>query len=255
MSAFVSELRAELRSRVHLVLWLTLSLVVSVSGPFGSHSHFSLIGRVLFWAPVLAVGVFLSIGVRGFVHGKLGLTDFRRGAVLATALVCLLICPPLFLLVSTLFSGNQPPLAQFQEIVLLVASVSLGVCSLSMAVVEPPQPDMDVPELAVQSAPDSRLLHRLDPELRGALWAISVRDHYVDVLTERGTTSLLMRFSDAMAEAGVAGAQVHRSHWVAWDAVEAPVAEGTRLFLQLKSGARVPVSKNHRLKLELHGLV
>lgn len=255
MSAFVAELQAELRSKVHLVLWLTLSLVVSVSGPFGSHGHFNLFERVLFWTPVLGAGVLLSIGVHGFVHGKLGLIDFRRGAVLATALVCLLICPPLFLLVTGLFPGQQPPGVLFQELVLLVASVSLGVCSLRMSVVEPAAIVTPSPEVSVPAQMESRLLDRLDPELRGALWAISVRDHYVDVQTERGTASLLMRFSDAIAEAGVPGAQVHRSHWVAWGAVEAPVPEGTKLFLQLKSGARVPVSKNHRPKLEARGLV
>lgn len=255
MSAFGSEFRAELRSKVHLVLWLTLSVAVSVSGPFGSHSHLNLFERVVFWTPVLGVGVLLSIVVRGFVHGKLGLTDFRRGAILTTVLVCLLICPPLFLLVSVSFPANQPPTVLFQEIAVLVASVSLGVCSLRMAAADPPDLPAPLPELMPQGDVESRLLQRLAPELRGALWAISVQDHYVDVQTEHGTASLLMRFSDAVAEAGVPGAQVHRSHWVAWTAVDATEPEGTKLFLRLKSGLRVPVSKNHRPKLEARGLL
>ncbi|MEM6374550.1 MAG: hypothetical protein AAF727_17510, partial [Pseudomonadota bacterium] len=47
-----------------------------------------------------------------------------------------------------------------------------------------------------------RLLNRLPAEQRGALIRISVRDHYVDIVTVQGVTSLLMRFSDAMAELG-----------------------------------------------------
>ena len=67
--------------------------------------------------------------------------------------------------------------------------------------------------------------------------------------------SLLLRFSDAIAEVEEEGAQVHRSHWVAWAAVEAVERDGIKLFLRLKSGARVPVSKNNREKLEARGLI
>lgn len=251
MPAFVSEVRAELRSKVHVVLWLTTSLVVAVSGPFGSHGQLNLFQRILFWMPLLGLGVLISIGVRAFVHGKLGLADFRHGSVLSTLLVCLLICPPYFLLIAASFAGNAPTLSLLLEIVLLVSSISLGVCALRMSV----EPDVP-PEPGDQIfAPESRLLQRLEPQQRGVLWAISVRDHYVDVLTGQGTASLLMRFGDAVAEAGVDGAQVHRSHWVAWDAVEAVEREGAKLFLRLKSGARVPVSKNHRDKLDARGLI
>ena len=106
-----------------------------------------------------------------------------------------------------------------------------------------------------EPAPEPRLVQRLDPGLRGPILSISVRDHYVDVMTGHGTASLLMRFGDAIAEAGVAGAQVHRSHWVAWDAIDTVEREGAKLFLRLKPGMRVPVSKNHRDKLELRGLI
>ncbi len=248
ISAFVSEVWADLRLKEYIVLWLTLSLVVSVSGPFGSHGQFSLLQRILFWTPVLGLGVLVSIGVRAFVQRKLGLEGCRPCALFAAALACTLICPPLFVLVSSVFPSDLPPLVLFQEIVLLVGSVSLGAYSLRMAVTE-------TPKTARLPQQESRLIQRLDPSLRGELWAISVRDHYVDVLTERGMASLLLRFSDAMAESEAEGAQVHRSHWVAWAAVESVERDGIRLFLRLKSGGRVPVSKNHRDKLEARGLI
>ena len=238
----------ELRLKEFIVLWLTLSLVVSVAGPFSSHEQFTLFERILFWTPVLGLGVLVSSAVRAFVHVKLGLETCRTCALVATALACTLICPPLFALVSTVFPSDLPPAGLFQEIVLLVGSVSLGAYSLHMAVTE-------TPKSAPPDEPESRLIQRLDPSLRGALWAISVRDHYVDVLTERGMASLLLRFSDAMAEAEAEGGQVHRSHWVAWAAVEAVERDGIKLFLRLKSGARVPVSKHHRDKLEARGLI
>ncbi len=249
MSAFVSEFKAMVQSKVHIVLWLTLSLVVAVSGPFGSHDQLNLLQRLVFWTPLLCLGVLISIGMRTFVHGVLGFVSYRHGSFLATALVCALVSPPLFFLIPAAFNGNALTVSFFVEIVLLVGSVSLGVCALRV---------LAEPDLATTPQPpmsDQRLMQRLAPDLRGPLLAISVRDHYVEVLTAQGNSSLLMRLGDAMAEAGVDGAQVHRSHWVAWNAVVAVERDGPKLLLRLTSGAQVPVSKNHRAKLEARGLI
>ena len=99
-------------------------------------------------------------------------------------------------------------------------------------------------------------MQRIDPHLRGKLLAISVQDHYVDVYTSAGKARVLLRLSDAIAEADpVEGTQVHRSHWVAWQAVEAVEREGLKMFLRLTDGLRVPVSKNHRDKVEERGFL
>jgi DNA-binding LytR/AlgR family response regulator len=147
--------------------------------------------------------------------------------------------------------------AGWAELILLVGSITLGISSLRHSI--QPMIPATAPETlteTVESGPLPRLIERLDPDLRGKLQSISVRDHYVDVSTSLGVGSLLMRFSDAISEVWpVEGAQVHRSHWVAWDAVEAVEREGGKLFLRLPSGARIPVSRNHRDKLEARGLV
>lgn len=60
---------------------------------------------------------------------------------------------------------------------------------------------------------------------------------------------LLMRLADAIAETGGdTGMQVHRSHWVAYGAVEGLEREAgktPRLILVMSDGARVPVSRSH----------
>lgn len=64
-----------------------------------------------------------------------------------------------------------------------------------------------------------------------------------------------MRFADAILEAeGEAGAQIHRSHWVAWWAVKGVERDGGRLFLRMCPELRLPVSKTHVGKLEEGGL-
>jgi DNA-binding LytR/AlgR family response regulator len=83
---------------------------------------------------------------------------------------------------------------------------------------------------------------------------VSVRDHYVDVLTDKGKASLLMRFSDAIAETSPEpGARVHRSYWVAWAAVAATERSGATLRLRLTDGTLVPVSRAQRATVEARG--
>jgi len=90
-----------------------------------------------------------------------------------------------------------------------------------------------------------RLLRRVPPHKHGRLIRLAVNDHYVDVITDAGTTSLLMRFSDAIVEAdGVRGLQVHRSHWVAFDHISSVRRAGGRLLLIMSDGLQVPVSKS-----------
>ncbi len=246
MAAFLAEVKADLRSHVPLVLWILTAFCLALMGPFGSYGVLSFGERLLFWSPVMAIVIAMATAIRALVYGTLGLTDFRRGAVLITLLFCLVVCPPLYLMFQTLFAVGNGELPSFWEIVLLVGSLSLGVCSL---------------RLSVQSAAPaavglSRLMQRMEPSVRGELLSISVRDHYVDVCTSRGQVSLLMRFGDAMADASpVDGVQVHRSHWVAWDAIAAVESADGRAVLRLKRGETIPVSRSHREKLEARGLL
>lgn len=168
--------------------------------------------------------------------------------------MCVVFCPPLHVVLKWMFADSGLPIPGLGEIMLLTASLSLGICSLRISIDSKPEPVLPA---AMESAPPlpelapPRLLQRLEPCLHGRLWSISVRDHYVDIRTEKGKVSLLMRFSDAMSEAEPEpGAQVHRSHWVAWEAVEKVERDGAKMRLWLRSGEAVPVSRNHRGKVD-----
>lgn len=256
MSAFKQELLSDIRTKVPLIVWVVLTLLLAQVGPFGSYGIFSFGGRLLFWAPLLALGIGLSTAVRAYVYGTLGLRDFRRGSVLIAVLISALISPPLYMVVVTLFEGRLPSLPGLGEIAVVVFSVTLGVCAVRISTFPLAPQAGSEPVVTVSPAPvQSRLMDRIEPCLQGPLIAISVRDHYVDVWTDRGQSSLLLRFGDAVKEAEPTdGAQVHRSHWVAWSAVEAVERDGGRITLLLRKGIRVPVSKNHRAKLEPRGL-
>ena len=100
---------------------------------------------------------------------------------------------------------------------------------------------------AAAEAPEALcpLLERVPGPGIGALWAISSDNHYVALRGSQGTHSVLLRFSDALRETGaVAGAQVHRSHWVADAAVASLRRDGARATLVLHDGHEIPVSRS-----------
>ena len=65
------------------------------------------------------------------------------------------------------------------------------------------------------------------------------------VKTSRGRELVLLRFSDAMQQAGTSGLQVHRSHWVADEFVTSVNRDNGKLTLTLGDGTEIPVSRTY----------
>jgi hypothetical protein len=90
----------------------------------------------------------------------------------------------------------------------------------------------------------ARLITRLNPRLGGEVLALQGEDHYVRVHTDQGSELLLMRLGDAIAELdGLDGERVHRSWWVARQAVAEARMDGRRACLVLTNGLEVMVSR------------
>lgn len=99
------------------------------------------------------------------------------------------------------------------------------------------------------------LVAALPPERRGRLLAFAAEDHYLRVFTDRGEDLILRRFADAIAEVGaIDGLRVHRSWWVARDAVTGTERDGERMMLRLSNGVGVPVSRTYLLTVREAGL-
>lgn len=241
-------------------LWALSTLLAAISGPLGSYENCTFPHRLLLWGVWIGLFLLIATGIRAFVHGVLNLRDFSRGGPLIAVLVAMLISFPVNAMNLNAMLGPEGAhyiTASWGEIAATVFLMSLGLAAYQAQFLRGAEGGMaqDAPEpVAKPEVP--RLLLRLDPALRGELIQISVRDHYVDVRTTAGSSTLLMRFSDAIAEAApVEGAQVHRSHWVAWDRVTGVDRRGSKLDLQLGTHGSVPVSRNHRDKLEARGLI
>jgi hypothetical protein len=107
------------------------------------------------------------------------------------------------------------------------------------------------------SATPPKFLERLPLKLRGGeVWAVEAEDHYLRLHTSKGQDLILMRLSDAIAELeGIEGMQVHRSWWVARDAITDAKRGDGRATLTLEDGSEVPVSRTYASQLREKGWI
>jgi DNA-binding LytR/AlgR family response regulator len=76
--------------------------------------------------------------------------------------------------------------------------------------------------------------------------ALEAEDHYLRVHTTLGSDLILMRLSDAIAAMRPdLGLQVHRSWWVAHDAILEFGRSEQRTYLKLTNGLLVPVGRTY----------
>lgn len=102
----------------------------------------------------------------------------------------------------------------------------------------PPEPAQ--PSTQFEAHP---LQARLPAHLRGAILCLQTEDHYIRIHTPYGSALVLMRMGDAVAAMGGMGMRVHRSWWVARDAVKSCTRNGRTLRIELANGLVVPVSQ------------
>ncbi len=252
-------------SRVTLVCWFVISVWVSMAGPFGTYEGLDLLHRAVFWGGLIALGIVLGVFFRLLVTMGMGLTGFWPSASMISALNTMAFTPPLDFLVNRLPMSEPREVPTLLELALFVFLLTFGVAIVRFSLrlspfvgasADPVPQTGGAPGTAAPQPALPRLLQRLDATLHADLVTIAVRDHYVDVRTRAGSASLLMRLADAVAETeGVDGAQVHRSHWVAWNAVATVEQARGSLALRLYDGHLVPVSRANRTKLEARGLI
>jgi hypothetical protein len=90
------------------------------------------------------------------------------------------------------------------------------------------------------------ILRRVSEENCGDLLALQAQEHYVMVYTENGSELINYSFGNALEDLDPqAGMRVHRSWWVAFDAVANMERVDDNWQLQLKNGLTAPVSRSH----------
>ncbi|MFV0322054.1 MAG: LytTR family DNA-binding domain-containing protein [Alphaproteobacteria bacterium] len=86
-------------------------------------------------------------------------------------------------------------------------------------------------------------LKNIDPQ---DILIIKAEEHYISVQNATETELILYRFSDALLEVDNAlnGQQVHRSWWIAQDAMQALEQDGRKAWIITTNGKKVPVSRS-----------
>lgn len=101
----------------------------------------------------------------------------------------------------------------------------------------------DEPRLPAES--EAAFMSLLPPDKRGRLLLLKSELHYLQVMTDQGSSLILYNLGDAIDQLPPAlGIMVHRSYWVALDAIEKLEKRGRQGELSLRNGQRVPVSRN-----------
>lgn len=230
--------------------WLAIAgaaLLLGLVGPFGTYGGLTLPARLAYWAvTVLATYLTGLVCVFLLAHlispaSPLGMTRLGLAGAVAGVPVAAIV----WLINWVVFAWPDGAAIGFVPLVFYCIVIS-GLVSVLIAVFSR---DYEMARAAGDAAgvpQRPRILDRLPPAKRGRLRHLSVQDHYVDVRTDRGGALLLMRLQDAVAETeGVEGLRIHRSHWVASDAVAEAVRRDGRLFLRLDDGTELPVSRSY----------
>lgn len=260
MTTWFEEWKAAVFAPAACVIWPALSLIVAIAGPFGSYEDLPLSRRLIYWPLVVTASFFMGAAIRVWVRRQVVPYDFWRATPLVASLH-LVTFTPFLSLVTPVFLGPDREAPTPWEFAFFVLLTSLGVSTLQAAIrghirVEAREASAQPEQVVVEQAdpPETmpepvrpRLMQRLGVSGEGRLIRISGRNHHVEVVTDLGQETVLIRFADAMTEAEpVEGLQVHRSHWVAVDAVRGCRRQEGRLLLDLVDGSEVPVSRNFR---------
>lgn len=238
MRVFIESLltRAPISAR-ELAIGALAGVVLALLGPMGTFTA-SVVTRFAFWVPLLVLGAIGGGIIARVTSRRLGRGDnhIRRVALLTLA-----IGGPMGVvawgLARLVFSREMPhdPLFFLWSSLLIAAPMTA-----IMEYANTPGPETRAAPL---QAP--RFRERLEPPYRGAeIFAVSSEDHYLRVHGAAGSTLILMRLSDAIGELdGIEGAQVHRSWWVARNAIVRVERSGRNFSLVLRGGIVAPVSR------------
>jgi hypothetical protein len=222
-----------------IAVWGLVTALATVTGPFGTLENMSHLGRFGYWAGVVAV----SVGGSHLASGQ----KAARGYLAWTAFV-ICITSLVYALNFMLFEGWQgwTRYLYLLGIVTVIVLIVHGAIALIHAV----RPDSVLPV-----DPSAPFLARIPLPMRGALIRIEAQDHYLNIVTDKGSSLILLRLGEAVRELAQApGIQVHRSHWVALSGVTSHRRTEGRDLLVMTDRSEVPVSRSFRTAAQAAGL-
>ncbi len=244
-----------------------LVLLFAFIGPFGTYDSLGLSGRLGYWVVAMGGNWLVCGGIMMAALVTVGGDSMRRRVLVAACAAPLAAAPGTGLVygAEALFRPGYAAGISLPIIYLSVAVLMLVIGMSVVAVIEVRRRLAEGSEAAMADAAEAssagpaagaRFLDRLPEKLGRDLVYLKTADHYVEAFTTEGSTLVLMRFVDAVAELdGAGGLRVHRSYWVAHQHVEGAARRDGRTTLRLTGGHEVPVSRTYMAAVRAAGLV
>ena len=235
---------------IELTTMVVIGFALAALGPFGSFQLGTFGERLAYWLPASLFGYAVFRPVMALTITQAARLDLpEKGAMLAG--VAIAAAPVTFIVLwwNGAGFGARPSIRDWFELYVHVALIG-GLVTLVFAAIERGAPPGRALEGAAENrtdAPDAQppFLARLPLSWNGELTALEMEDHYVRAHSSQASTLILMRLRDAEAElTGIDGLRVHRSWWIARDAVEQVVRDGRNVRLKLKGGLEAPVARD-----------
>ncbi|WP_299831468.1 LytTR family DNA-binding domain-containing protein [uncultured Roseobacter sp.] len=250
LRAVFAEAVAELLgTRRRVCVLVLIALLTGLVGPFGTDMHFLEVQRYLYWA-LIVFGTAIPVQLVFFSVERVS-RRMNWSALVWVPIASVVAALPAMAVVNVIACafGSCIGRAGMTELYLQCAVVILSIGT--MVKLLSPREAIPIP-----APSEPVLLHRLPGARRGQLIRLAAQDHYVEVITDQGRSLVAMRFKDAIEEAGqVGGAQVHRSHWVAREAVVARRTVSGKVVLELTDGSLVPIGRTFRRKASDAGVL
>lgn len=242
------------------LVWLAVAtMILTITGPFGTYDHFNWLERLAYWG-ILAPTTFLIANftatiivnyleehihsfwlryiIAGVVAGiPVGIFVWTFGVIIQQvrpysfhALAELIPLAIMMTLPVTLLFGYHQLKHSAQEDNLVLTSPNIDIIQNELSHVQTP----------------SAFLDRLPKYIGRDLISLNAQDHYIKVVTDKGSTMILLRLSDAISElTSYDGFQTHRSWWVAREHIAQLSKENGRQFLIMSNGVKAPISRTY----------
>ncbi|MFZ2099316.1 MAG: LytTR family DNA-binding domain-containing protein [Oricola sp.] len=233
-----------------IVTVTALVAIAAIAGPFGTYVDLAPLPRFLYWlAAVIGCGLFMNAAIYvALTHPQLD----RIQVVWRLAAAVIVAAMPATLLVMLLeyFIRTKtltPGLAFTIWSAIAIVGFFVGLSDYRQFLGQPKPLEPAIPGLSPGPSGETAehvFFRQLKPGMGHKLVSLTIHDHYLEVVTETGGDMILKRLGDAVAElANYHGLQVHRSHWVALDAIAALETDKGKCCAVLRDGRSIPVSR------------
>lgn len=243
-------LQRELFDIRRVIAFLTITTLICLSGPFDTF-QLPITFRSAYWgswmfATWLVSVIFFTLGHRLPIFAKLppwlrSLMALSVSAPLATIAGSLMATIYFGIpLTPSTYLGEVGFLAPIQATLFLFLHFTR------------PAETIVIPHLSPGTA-HTVFFKRIPGRIGTNLQHISVADHYLQVTTNTGKCLILLSLKEALSElANYPGMQIHRSHWIAFNAYHRRFWKDSQLYIELKDKTTLPVSRHYRARLLKH---